>query len=79
MIKENSLNKNMSKFFIRIYYLKILIVFLIIFLNKILILNFLKKNSFPFLVVVIAANKSDMYEFEEVDEEKVKEFSKVLF
>ena len=31
------------------------------------------------LVLVIAANKSDMYELEEVDEEKVKDFAKVIF
>jgi predicted GTPase len=36
------------------------------------------KNNFTlFLVIAIAANKSDMYDLEEVEEEKVKECAKV--
>jgi len=38
--------------------------------------KFLKINFFSFLVIAFAANKSDMYEMEEVEEEKGRAFAK---
>lgn len=40
-------------------------------------INQLKENARKNLVIAVAANKSDMYEFEEVDEKDGKQFAKV--